>query len=98
MITIIDALLTEEVDPFQLQLHKGNANMEEFYKNCIPKSNLPSDYGGECPSIEELNDTFHKDLLSMRDYFIWEEGQRKKDLNDNSIITTSKAMKQLEID
>lgn len=83
---------------FQLHLHKGNVNMEDFYKNCIPKANLPSNYGGDCPSIEALNETFHKDLIGMRDYYIWEEGQRRKDMNDNTIQNTTKGFKKLDID
>lgn len=74
----------------QLHLHKSNVDMEEFYKNCIPKSNTPADYGGDCSSIEQLNEAYHRDLLGMREYFAWEEQQRHKDQNDNVIMNTKK--------
>lgn len=50
--------------------------MEEFFRDYIPKSSVPADYGGDCPSIEELSDNFQKELIGMREYFAWEEGQR----------------------
>lgn len=59
--------------------------MDDFYKNCIPKSHTPADYGGDGPSIEDLNETYQKDLLKMQEYFAWEEKQRHKDHNDNTI-------------
>lgn len=64
--------------------------MEEFYKICIPKASTPSDYGGDSPSIEQLNERYQKDLLEMREYFAWEEQQRHKDQNDNVIIKNKK--------
>lgn len=60
--------------------------MEEFFKNHIPKENTPANYGGEQPTIEELNANYHKDLLAMKEYFAWEEHQRKKDQNGNDIV------------
>lgn len=50
--------------------------MEEFFMDCIPKASVPSDYGGACPSIQELSADYEKDLVGMRDYFAWEERQR----------------------
>lgn len=64
--------------------------MEDFYKNCIPKSNTPADYGGDAPKIEEMNEKYYKELIGMQEYFSWEEEQRHKDQNDNSIIKNTK--------
>lgn len=74
----------------QLNLHKSNVNMEDFYKNCIPKENTPADYGGDLPSIEQLNEKYYKDLISMQEYFAWEEQQRHKDQNGNAILKNKK--------
>jgi hypothetical protein len=50
-------------------------NWEEFYKNHVPKSHLPSDYGGDLPSIQELHESNHKFLQQFKSYFDAEERQ-----------------------
>lgn len=84
-----------------MHLHKTTTDYEEFHKNCIPKESLPSDYDGDCPSLEELNERFKKDLMSIqRDYFLWEEKQRHKsdDNNNNSVASMTSGFKKLDID
>lgn len=46
---------------------------EKFYNECIPKSCLPSDYGGDLESVEELHNKNRKTLTSMRDYFLMDD-------------------------
>lgn len=46
---------------------------EKFYEEWIPKSCLPSDYGGDLESIEDLQNKHRKSLLKMREYFLLEE-------------------------
>lgn len=50
--------------------------MEEFYKNVIPRSGLPSDFGGELASVEELHEQFKNEYYDLREYFRAEEEQR----------------------
>ena len=55
-------------------LHTGS-NYEEFFKKFIPKSHMPSDYGGDLPSVLELHEKNTRMLEEMREYFLLEEGQ-----------------------
>jgi hypothetical protein len=48
---------------------------EKFYRECVPKSHLPSDFGGDLESVEELHMKNRKYLMELRDYFISEEKQ-----------------------
>ena len=46
---------------------------EKFYEECIPKSSLPSDYGGDLASVAELRDKSWNELNRVSEYFKWEE-------------------------
>lgn len=46
---------------------------EKFYNDWIPKSCLPSDYGGDLDSLEELHVEERKSLMKLREYFLYEE-------------------------
>jgi hypothetical protein len=46
---------------------------EKFYQEFIPKSCLPSDYGGDLESIEILHNKNRENLQQMREYFLIEE-------------------------
>lgn len=82
--------------------------MEDFYKNVISRNGLPSDFGGDLPSISELHEQFKDEYLNLRDYFRAEEEQRglywdklistkskKKNNNDEQIIEN---FQKLDID
>lgn len=60
----------------KVHFHSSNIDFEQFYKEHIPKSNLPSDYGGDLESIEELHNKQREDFFKMRDYFLAEEKQK----------------------
>lgn len=53
--------------------HTADMDYEKFYKDCIPKSCLPADYGGDLKSIQELHDKHSKSLLELSEYFLLEE-------------------------
>lgn len=57
----------------------------KFYADCIPKSHLPSDFGGHLPSVEELHQKQCKIFAKMRDYFIYEEMQANKKFDQFAI-------------
>lgn len=59
----------------KVHFHPPNMDWEKFHEKYIPKSCLPSDYGGDLESIEELHNKQREELMEMRDYFIMEEGQ-----------------------
>lgn len=46
---------------------------KKFYNECLPKSCLPSDYGGDLESIEVLHNEHRESLNKMRDFFLLEE-------------------------
>ena len=51
-------------------------DFEKFYKECVPKSHLPADYGGDLESVEALNKQHREKLEQMRDFFLMEEEQK----------------------
>lgn len=46
---------------------------EKFYEECIPKSCLPSDYGGDLDSVAELHKKTWKEMNEISEYFKLEE-------------------------
>jgi hypothetical protein len=69
---------------------------EKFYNKYIPKSCLPSDFGGDLESVEELHKKHCEEFTRLRPYFIAEEQQAalKLDVNDkmklqNELISES---------
>ena len=57
----------------------------------MPKSCLPSDYGGDLPSIAELHQEHIKEFEKLNEYFLAEEKQRAE---ENHVI---EEMEELEI-
>ncbi|XP_057658251.1 alpha-tocopherol transfer protein-like isoform X1 [Diorhabda carinulata] len=55
--------------------HSPGANMQEFFEKYIPASSMPSDYGGDLPSIEKLSEDTRKYLQSMKTFLEAEEKQ-----------------------
>ena len=49
--------------------------MEKFYENHIPKSSLPSDFGGDLESVEVLHKRHCDEFSRMRNFFLAEEKQ-----------------------
>lgn len=83
--------------------YSTDIDYEEFYKNWIPKQCLPSDFGGDLPTVAEMHLNFRKELDDLRDYFLAEEDQRnnniksdKDDLKLNEIESVK--IQNLEID
>jgi hypothetical protein len=67
---------------FQLHLHSSNMDWDKFNAEYIPKSCLPSDFGGDLESVAELQDKSCKDFQRAREYFILEEQQTSLKLDD----------------
>lgn len=61
----------------KVKFHSSSIDYEKFYKECIPKSHLPSDFGGDLEPISELHKKQRKTFMELRDYFIFEEIQSK---------------------
>jgi CRAL/TRIO domain len=65
----------------RIHFHSSNMDWEKFYKDFIPKSHLPSNYGGDLASIEELHDKQRGALMELADYFKIEEWQKNGELD-----------------
>lgn len=74
IIAIVKPFLRSEMFN-KIHFHPSNMDYEKFYQEWIPKSCLPSDYGGDLESIENLHNQQRETFLLMRDYFLMEEGQ-----------------------
>lgn len=57
----------------RVRFHTTDMNLDDFHKKCIPKSCLPSEYGGDLGPIEDIREKHKKSLLRLRDYFLIEE-------------------------
>ncbi|XP_055642754.1 alpha-tocopherol transfer protein-like [Toxorhynchites rutilus septentrionalis] len=79
-----------------LHLHTSNANLEKLYDEWIPRSSLPSDYGGELKPVAELHQEHVRKFEELRPYFLAEERQRCED--SLLIKDATKGMKSLDID
>ena len=56
-----------------VELHSSNMDFEKFYAESIPKSCLPSDYGGDLESVKDLHDRNRETLMEVQEYFLWEK-------------------------
>ena len=74
ILTLIKPFLKAEVLR-NLFLHPSNTDMEKFYRDYIPKSCLPSDFGGDLASVEELHEQSKLEFMRLRPYYIAEEKQ-----------------------
>lgn len=68
----------------RIHLHSGD-NYEDFFEKYIPRSHMPSDYGGDLESCEELHEKNRELLMEMRDYFINEVLQTNLMLEDRVV-------------
>lgn len=92
----------------QLHLHSPNTDMEKFYTEWIPKSCLPSDYGGDLESIDELHQKHCEEFMRLRPLFLAEEqqatlkldtcGDKTNNLENNLINESERNFKNISID
>ena len=66
---------TTILEPFQIHLHHGS-DFKNFH-NFIPRSSLPSDFGGELKSIEKLHQKHCQEFSRLRKFFIEEEKEAR---------------------
>ena len=66
-----------------IRFHSSNMDYEKFYNECVPKSHLPSDFGGDLESVEVLHMKHRESLMELRDYFISEEQQSNKTFDES---------------
>ncbi|XP_055375202.1 alpha-tocopherol transfer protein-like [Condylostylus longicornis] len=76
ILTMIKPFLQKELLEI-IHTHPTDMDYEEFFKKWIPKTHMPSDYGGDMPSVEELHFDFCKEIVLKKEFFDAEEKQRK---------------------
>lgn len=59
----------------KLHIFTSDINWEEFNKNHVPASHLPSDFNGNLPTLKELNENSKKMLQDFKEYFAMETEQ-----------------------
>lgn len=64
-----------------MYLHPSSFDFEQFYAQHVPRSCLPSDFGGVCESVEELHKKLCEEFLEMREFFAVEEKQAALELD-----------------
>lgn len=67
----------------RIHLHKAGSDLKEFFEKFVPRTHMPSDYGGDLESSEVLHEKNRQILNEMRDYFIMEEQQMNLQLEDH---------------
>ena len=48
---------------------------EKFYNEVVPKSCLPSDFGGDLESVDKLHEKHCKEFLELREFFLATDNQ-----------------------
>lgn len=59
-----------------MHLHHGK-NYEAFHRDFVPRSCLPSDFGGELKTAEEMHKDHNKEFTRLRNFFIADEKEAK---------------------
>lgn len=80
--------------------------MEKFYKECIPRSSLPKDFGGDLESVEVLHKKHCEELVRLKKMFLAEEQQAyglldscdKANLIEEEIRKNKTKLKNISID
>lgn len=66
-----------------IQLHPVGSNNEKLFSQDIPRSHVPKELGGDLPStVREMHEKTRKLFYDMRDYFLIEERQKNRELDE----------------
>lgn len=58
-----------------MHLHSSSFDVDKFTAEHVPRSHLPSDFGGVGESVEKLHEKMYEEFLEMRDFLEAEERQ-----------------------
>ncbi|XP_052751829.1 alpha-tocopherol transfer protein-like [Galleria mellonella] len=81
-----------------LKFHQKDENLDDFYAKVIPRSSLPSDFGGSLPDTQTLNNQNIETLRALEPYFKAEEAQRFAVLPNKKGDKVEDSFKSLDID
>lgn len=66
-----------------IQLHPIGSTCDKLFDHDVPRSHIPKDLGGALPStVREMHERTRELLHEMRDYFIIEEKQKNRELDE----------------
>ena len=69
------SILKLNLKKFQLIFHTTSMDYEKFHQEYIPKSCLPSNFGGDLESLDEMQKIHTDEFVKLRAYFLNEEVQ-----------------------
>ncbi|XP_059054782.1 alpha-tocopherol transfer protein-like [Achroia grisella] len=81
-----------------LKFHQKDENLDSFYEKVIPRSSLPSDFGGTLSDLRTINAQNTENLRSLQPYFKAEEAQRFAVLPNKKGDKVEDSFKSLDID
>lgn len=64
-----------------MHIHSPNVDMEKVFAERIPRSSLPSNFGGDAKPIEVLHKQLWDEFIAVRDFYAMEEKQSKLQLD-----------------
>lgn len=86
------------------QMHFYNTDISKMYEQ-IPKSVLPSEYGGDTGPIQDIVDYWEKRMLDNRDYlmdemnYITDERKRRRPFKHaETLFGTDGSFRKLDVD
>ncbi|XP_070491802.1 alpha-tocopherol transfer protein-like [Chironomus tepperi] len=68
-----------------IHIHTPDMDYNEFFEKHVPRHCMPSDYGGDLPSLDELHAKNIETLTSMKEYYYLEELHFKSAIEKSSI-------------
>lgn len=66
----------------RVHFHPVDIDWDNFYEKFIPKSHLPSDYGGDLESLEVLHNRQCEEFIEMKEYFRIEQQHKSFELDE----------------
>ncbi|XP_070491774.1 alpha-tocopherol transfer protein-like [Chironomus tepperi] len=68
-----------------IHIHTADMDYNEFFEKHVPRHCMPSDYGGDLPSLDELHAKNIETLRTMKEYYRLEELHFKSGIEKSSI-------------
>lgn len=79
-VSLSSTLLTQSAF-FQIHLHSPSFDIEKFHAEHVPRSCLPSEFGGVCGSVEDVHEQLSKEFMELREFLALEEKQAALELD-----------------
>lgn len=83
---------------FQIHFHYASVDYNKFFDEVVPRSCMPSDFGGDLESIEELHKQTCIELNNQNYYFLMEELQASLEIGGFSWNYHKDCLKKISSD